>query len=106
MRVRAARRDARTRARSPVQCAARHRSRWRAHSLVAQLMLAAATEVGRLAAGGQLGDAVAAAWTLLLSLGVDLQEAAVLLVRLVFRLGPNRLASFAHGLSGPGVEPH
>src|ERR1700682_4056970 len=53
-------------------------------------MLAATTEVGRFASRGQLGDAMTTAWALLLPLGVDRHEAAVLLVRLVLRLRLDR----------------
>src|SRR5205807_4689960 len=70
------------------------------------LMLAATTEVGRLASGGQFGNAVTTAWTLLLSLGVDPHEAAVLLVRLVLWLGLDRLDCLAQDFSGRSVEPN
>src|SRR6202035_2105578 len=69
-------------------------------------MLAAATEVGRLTSGSELGDAVATARTLLLSFGVDLHEAAVLLVGLVLRLRLDRLDRFAQHFSGRGVKAH
>src|ERR1700731_733340 len=69
-------------------------------------MLAATTEVGRLAAGGQFGDAVTAARALLLSLGVDLHEATVLLVRLILRLRLDRLDGLAQDLSGGRMQSY
>src|SRR4029077_1123174 len=67
-------------------------------------MLATTTEVGRLAAGGQLGDAVTTPWALLLPLGVDLHEAAVLLVRLILRLRLDRLDCLAQDFSGRRMQ--
>src|ERR1700674_5633361 len=69
------------------------------------LMLAASTEIGRLAAGRQLRDPMSAARALSLGLAVDGHETPILLARLVPRLAFDRFDGRAEHLVGRRIEP-